>query len=154
MYQPSPHRSTPLTLHWRDIAFLLTDHPAVCQFSFRTGATCHLEMVFLVGKLIPYRVERGEKFWKIPNCWKSLWEGMIFVSKNNSSLPTFQERFPRQWNLEFSKIFPPLSLIENQLDRRVLKKFAIIILVILSIDIIVPVWNKRSKNKFLLIDIV
>lgn len=151
MYQPSPHRSTPLTLHWRDIAFLLTDHPAVCQFSFRTGATCHLEMVFLVGKLIPYRVERGEKFWKIPNCWKSLWEGMIFVSKNNSSLP---REISKTMEFGIFQNFPPLSLIENQLDRRVLKKFAIIILVILSIDIIVPVWNKRSKNKFLLIDIV
>lgn len=150
MYQPSPHRSTPLTLHWRDIAFLLTDHPAVCQFSFRTGATCHLEMVFLVGKLIPYRVERGEKFWKIPNCWKSLWEGMIFVSKNNSSLP---REISKTMEFGIFQNFPPLSLIENQLDRRVLKKFAIIILVILSIDIIVPVWNKRSKNKFLLIDI-
>lgn len=151
MYQPSPHRSTPLTLHWRDIAFLLTDHPAVCQFSFRTGATCHLEMVFLVGKLIPYRVERGEKFWKIPNCWKSLWEGMIFVSKNNSSLP---REISKTMEFGIFQNFPPLSLIENQLDRRVLKKFAIIILVILSIDIIVPVWNKRSKNKFLLIGIV
>lgn len=151
MYQPSPHRSTPLTLHWRDIAFLLTDHPAVCQFSFRTGTTCHLEMVFLVGKLIPYRVERGEKFWKIPNCWKSLWEGMIFVSKNNSSLP---REISKTMEFGIFQNFPPLSLIENQLDRRVLKKFAIIILVILSIDIIVPVWNKRSKNKFLLIGIV
>lgn len=34
----------------------------------------------------------------------------------------------------------------------VLKKCAIIILIILSIDIIVLVQSKRSKNKFLLID--
>ena len=43
--KPSPHRSTPRLSAWRDIAFLLTDHPAVCQFSFHTAATCRLEMV-------------------------------------------------------------------------------------------------------------
>lgn len=80
----------------------------------------------------------GGKFWgkfQIPNCWKSLWEGMNYFSKRRSSQRDFQQR-------EF-------GIFQNLM---VLKKCAIIILIILSIDIIVLVQNKRSKNKFLLID--